>query len=538
MRKKLKRSAALMSAVAMLMTMLLYLPSGIFSEIGLGLTASAAEITLTQPQGDGSSSNPYRIGTKEELYWFADKVNRENDTYGSANAVLTKDITVNTGVLESDGYSVVSDTSGFTEWTPIGKQSAIYKGTFDGQGHIVSGLYYKTSINNIGLFGLSDGTIMNVGVVDSYFNGYCYIGRVCGNNGGTIQRSYSKSCVKGSNYLGGLCGYNRGTIEDCYCRGHVDGYSNMGGLTYYNKGTILRSYCQVSFSSTLSRFGGLCAYNDKTIKNCYYDKGRFPGNPTYQGSVENSEGKSAAELRSGEVAYLLQSAQEADADGNIPEVWGQTLGTDAVPVLGGEKVYSASNCTGYSNTENDTRDHNNAGELGRCLWCGEYESAVLTTNKYDLDGDGSKDNVYEISNANQLYWLANKSRKENDTYGSAYYVLTADIVVNPNLLSSLDADGNEKNGNDLIAWEGISGFDGIFDGQNHTISGLYFNTSSSGTGLFLRTGWESRILNVGVVDSYFNGAHFVSAVCAENYGLIENCYSKSKVSGENIVGGV
>ncbi|MDO5124670.1 MAG: hypothetical protein Q4D44_08425, partial [Eubacteriales bacterium] len=65
-------------------------------------TAFAAEsITPTTPERD--RNGVYQIGTKEELYWFADKVNNDNVNYGSASAVLTADIVVNTGVLKADG---------------------------------------------------------------------------------------------------------------------------------------------------------------------------------------------------------------------------------------------------------------------------------------------------------------------------------------------------------------------------------------------------------------------------------------------------
>ena len=83
-----------------------------------------AEITPTKPSsGDGTSANPYQIGTAEELYWFAGLVNGTltdgTAQNTSANAVLVNDITVNTGVLNADG-TLVSDVSGFREWTPIG----------------------------------------------------------------------------------------------------------------------------------------------------------------------------------------------------------------------------------------------------------------------------------------------------------------------------------------------------------------------------------------------------------------------------------
>ena len=55
----------------------------------------------TKPsKGNGSTGDPYQIATKEHLLWFADYVNQGNRT---ACAILTADITVNTGVLDSEG---------------------------------------------------------------------------------------------------------------------------------------------------------------------------------------------------------------------------------------------------------------------------------------------------------------------------------------------------------------------------------------------------------------------------------------------------
>ena len=119
-----------------------------------------AEITPTKPSsGDGTSANPYQIGTPEELFWFAALVKGDTSVpeVSSANtgacATLTANITVNTGVLKSDG-NLADNYSDFTTWTPIGNDQKQYTGTFDGQGHTISGLYFKESnACYVGLFG-------------------------------------------------------------------------------------------------------------------------------------------------------------------------------------------------------------------------------------------------------------------------------------------------------------------------------------------------------------------------------------------------
>ena len=171
---------------------------------------------------------------------------------------------------------------------------------------------------------------------------------------------------------------------------------------------------------------------------------------------------------------------------------------------------------------------NNNG-FGNCPKCNAtvYQPAVETTDKYDIDDDSTKDTVYEISNAGQLYWFAGLVNGTLDGVKQntlANAVLTANITVNENLLDSLqyDAKNNVSNGSDFISWTLIADwmgnrttqYSGTFDGNNKTVSGLYFNGDSTCIGLFGSSESDGNIKNVGVVDSYFKGNDHV-AVCAE-----------------------
>lgn len=189
----------------------------------------------------------------------------------------------------------------------------------------------------------------------------------------------------------------------------------------------------------------------------------------------------------------------------------------------------------------ETKSHNYNSQ-GFCTDCDAYQPAVLTTDKYDINEDGTKDAVYEISNAGQLYWFAglvNGTLSGVAQNKSANAVLTADIVVNANVLKS-DETLNEGT---FKEWTPIatsaSPYTGIFDGQNHTISGLYFNQENSyDVGLFGRN--NGKIANAGILDSYFYGTSKVGGMCGNNYtGTITNCYNTGSVSGsEGNVGGV
>ena len=189
-----------------------------------------------------------------------------------------------------------------------------------------------------------------------------------------------------------------------------------------------------------------------------------------------------------------------------------------------------------------TESHNYNSQ-GFCTECDAYQSAVLTTDKYDIDDDNSKDDVYEIGNAGQLYWFAGLVNgtldgvKQNT---SANAILTANITANENLLDSLqyDAEGNVSNGSDFISWtpiadcmEGhIAQYSGTFDGNNKTVSGLYLNGNSARIGLFGSSEADGNIKNVGVVDSYFKGNDFVGGVCGRNDGTITNCYNAGNLT--------
>lgn len=95
------------------------------------------DTTHYQPAEDSDGDGTYEISNAGQLYWFADKVNNGE---GSLNAVLTADISVNEGdVSGCDG----NKAEGWRDWTPIGSASNIYSGTFDGQDHTVSGLYFN-----------------------------------------------------------------------------------------------------------------------------------------------------------------------------------------------------------------------------------------------------------------------------------------------------------------------------------------------------------------------------------------------------------
>ena len=146
-------------------------------------------------------------------------------------------------------------------------------------------------------------------------------------------------------------------------------------------------------------------------------------------------------------------------------------------------------------------------------------------------GDGSRGNPLEIENYINLYGFA----LEVSLLGSKGLCgkLTADIVGNSNVLK---ADGS-LNGTPSKEWLPIGSSDkvfcGEFNGNGHTISGLYHNYYYSGScvGLFGRTGEGAYIHDLGVVDSYMSGGQWNAGICGDMaYGLIDNCYNAATVA--------
>ena len=337
----------------------------------------------------------YQIKNYANLYWFSALVNGTltdgTAQNASADAVLVNDIIVNS----------IANTGNYLEWTPIGSPTNKYIGTFDGQGHKITGLYFDdASAEYVGLFGVSNGTIKNVGVIGSYFNGKECVGGVCGRNYGTIVNCYNTSTVNGVSSVGGIVGSNfGGEIRNCYNTGAISasnyGAGGIAGYNYY--ATIMNCYSSAAISAPTD-VGGICGASDYgTVNNCYHNSKYFKGASVgryVESTLENVSAKTATQFTSGEVAYLLSGGV---TDGT--QVWYQTLGTDSCPTLDnthGTVYYNASypGCVGAPGTPT-YKYENVAGseELpphnfvdGICTICGTEQHIVIVEE--DLHAEG------------------------------------------------------------------------------------------------------------------------------------------------------
>ncbi len=439
--------------------------------------------------GSGTAEDPYQIANGAQLARFAAIVNGTDGMARNTAACgkLTADILLN-DISNWENWN--ESTKGLNNWTPIGSGSKLFTGTLDGDGHSVSGIYISNKTDFQGLVGVlgEGGTLQNVGVKASYIKGHNYVGGLCGMNRGLVTNCYNTGNVTGSSRVGGVCGWNDGTVTNCYNTGNVTGNNYyVGGVCGYNSGGPVSNCYNTGSVAGSNDVGGVCGYNySGSVTNCYYLTG------TATGGIGNGSGdateKNADQFQSGEVAWLLQGEK-------AEQVWGQTIGTEDYPVLGGLKVY------------------NNNG----------------TYSNMAMDGD-----FYLISNADELRLFASMVNSGNPGISGR---LTADIELN-------NTEGWENWGNTPPAnsWTPIGSdanpFTGTLDGDGHSVSGIYINSTANYQGLvgFLDNG--GTLQNLGVKASYIKGGGYVGGLCGWNTGNVTNCYNSGSLAGSEGVGGL
>ena len=131
--------------------------------------------------GDGTESNPYQIEDLEDLMIMTQAIAAGTGNYDTAHYRLMDDIdlsfTINNGNWNPIGwYQNAAQLSG--------NVSNSFKGTFDGDGHIISGLKIvniSKNLQNVGLFGVLDGAVVkNLVIEDARVYGYNHVGILAG----------------------------------------------------------------------------------------------------------------------------------------------------------------------------------------------------------------------------------------------------------------------------------------------------------------------------------------------------------------------
>ena len=438
----------------------------------------------------------YEIANYGNLIWFQQYVDAGNV---NINAKLTTNIVANENLLDSSGN--VQGTPKYN-WTPIGRgysnSSDSYNGVFDGTGYSISGLYSNGTENYCGFFGkMNKGIIKNLSIVDSYFgkSSCYYVGSFVGYgySYSNIENCYSNATTVGKYYCCGIAGETKGTVSNCLYNGKIKSTRNSNAIA-----TDYKSYGKLT--------------------NCYY-------NENCGLSSSRATAVTAAQLSSGEVAYLLNGDQSAIN-------WYQNVDKgekDNAPTLNSEhyRVYKGDNI--YTN---DLDKHSHVYKNGICTYC-----------EYGVEEPQLVDNYYEIANYGNLIWFQQYVDTGNVNINAR---LTSNIVANENLL---DSSGNVQ-GTPKYNWvpigkvysSGSDSYNGVFDGAGYSISGLYANGTGEYWGFFSEV-YKCTIKNLSIVDSYFGGKGCSNVGTFIGYSgyddvNIENCYSSATIAGSSYCGGI
>lgn len=580
--------------------------------------------TIT-PKAPKQTNGCYQIGTIEELFGFANIVNAALYNITPFCAELTSDIVLNKDVRANE--------KGAIQWIPIKD----FDGTFDGQGHTISGIYFKdTTVTNAGLFAsiinrdpLSPTTIKNLNTTDSFIHGGLNTGALVGEIDSLSQKVSIENCQveatvgnsyinNAKPYIGGLVGNQHGgelTITQSSSVGDFFGYGSTGGLIgiVTGKSNIINSYNVATISNAFnfynlvgsisgSYYSGTTLFSPQVnVENSYAlvisSKNKeltyvhlMRGNATfknvfyylYSGSAETNGQTlfktSEEQIKDGSLATALHTYKSETADGSV---WGQKIGTDEYPKLtgnitGATSVKSSSLKLVTYDTDTTTYRDKYVEGLESLLpiperkdyvfkgWFSnkDYSGSPVKFIPNDATGDltyyaqwwhnpSIVNNCYEIGDIGELYQFADMYNSEAK-HTSTCVKLTANIIDNKNVL--VNGKINEADSAKFKKWTPIKNFIGTFDGQGHTISGLFVSSSADGVGLFGSIGLKREvgekapvtktvIQNINIKDSYFYGNKYVGSLIgrAESASILSviNISSESNINANsNHAGGI
>lgn len=283
-----------------------------------------------------STETEYVLTTAEQLAGLAELVNG-GETFQGKTVILDSDIILNSGTVENiDGvYSFVTDGEELKEWNPIGvyesSSSRGFRGTFNGNNSVISGIYMNNDEDYQGLFGMSFGCeIRNLRIENSLYIAdnsistggviagtpktvapnteikvdNCIVDAVITDNGSLQQNTVvggivgsgratiasrntkidiSNSCFKGvidytgdeftSNCAGIIAESGRsGLISSCANEGSITSNNSAAGICDYSRDmTVISGCCNPGEISSENYAGGIVGYTSAALKveHCY-----------------------------------------------------------------------------------------------------------------------------------------------------------------------------------------------------------------------------------------------------------------------------
>ena len=471
-----------------------------------------------QPKGSGTSADPYKIGTAEELEWLRNYINSQSKAANRNKcAILTSDIDLQGGSEN--------------QWVPIGyPDSRDFRGTFDGDGYTISGLYINdtSSRSSNSLFGqVRNGTVKNLtvrGEVTS--SSESAAGIINYLYQGTADKCYSFVTVRtnGDTSAGGIsAGAYKPKITNCVNYGSITSKGSAAGITAgtYDYGTISKcaNFGAVTGDNRVGGIVGSTNTSDK-INNCY-NVGNV-SNPGYQaGGIdgEATDGTIQCNHNVGTVTGKYKGAIIGafhSFSSNVSKNYYKegSCSSDAAS----STMISAANYTTESSF--DGFDFTNVWRMGP-----NYPVLRHTFS----GGDGSESNPYIVKSVADLDHIKDDVTK--------HYKLGHDI----------NYFGSETN---LFTPIGTTAapFTGSFDGDGYTVSNIYIkNTTSPGepVGFFGSAAAGSVIKNFTLTGTVMNedttnnpNTNNTGGIVGFSEGKLFQCHNNAVVIGKYNVGGV
>lgn len=216
--------------------------------------------------GTGTADDPYLIATPEQFMKLVVEIENLaalDDSWDgeyskgkywkqTADLVFNENVLSRTSYDEYDDLSII-DATGLRTYDGIGYNSGEYdyqrfSGTYDGNGHSISGIYIKGGKSSTGLFNFVEGgVIKNLVIKDSYFSANANVGLIAGSADATtiINCQTSGVIYCGGSYHAGIAGCitNGSKVLNCVTDAWTWAKNNCAGLVGTGRNSSVISNC-------------------------------------------------------------------------------------------------------------------------------------------------------------------------------------------------------------------------------------------------------------------------------------------------------
>jgi len=460
--------------------------------------------------GTGTESDPFLISNGAQLYKMVAEYSNGATTSGADNTPayfkLTSDIYLNdvkSGDLENPTVDAWNGL-GFENWYVPANGNSGFCGVIDGGGHTVYGLYSNGAYAGLIPLATDGAKIYNLNLKNSYTNGTNTAGGIIGYVPGHYSLDFisvsgcmvDNVVIYGKEYragamVGGI-GYIKIKVSDCST---TNSKITAASTTYPGRASGMLGYAvdnnvkhEVTNCFTDASVHPVCIATDKANFDRIDDKVNYTN--VYTSATKNFDADEG-------VTYLTpEQMQGENAKQNLA---GFDFDRAWKTVEGGYPVHYV-----YVKP-----DH---------IWDG------TKADKF-AGGSGKENDPYLIENGAQLYKMvvdySNASTAKGAENKKVYFKLTKDIYLNDVLESDLQNPSVETWSSVFTPWYSVAnketGFCGDFDGDGHTVYGLYCNnTRFSGLVSMLTEG--GNIHNLNLKNSYIRGYESAGGIVGYVYG--------------------